>query len=364
VHVYKNSIINFNISLQFMRINMKSVFTWDSYSDQPHIITDKKFKKSQKKKFFLEYLKMLFVFMIVFPISFVWQFFMRYPKVQMQLGIGVNLDKGNIQYDLVKELGVKHLLIRIPLSDIGKIDEYVKFAKGFGNGKNFMINILQDREHVENLELLRADIKVIFEKFQSISSEYQIGNATNRTKWGFFAVSEYLNFYQVAQHVRDQYFPTLKLIGPSVIDFEYYYTASSLFNLKNIKFDKLSSLLYVDRRGAPDKRQYGFNFKNKINLLASMVHLSAKTNNEIYITEANWPLENTAPYAPTSEKECVSESDYSQHMQDYIKIAKDTSRVHKLYWHQLVAPGYGLVDNRDGVVRKTPAFYKFKQLIN
>ena len=347
-----------------MRINMKSVFTWDSYSDQPHIITDKKFKKSQKKKFFLEYLKMLFVFMIVFPISFVWQFFMRYPKVQMQLGIGVNLDKGNIQYDLVKELGVKHLLIRIPLSDIGKIDEYVKFAKGFGNGKNFMINILQDREHVENLELLRANIKVIFEKFQSISSEYQIGNATNRTKWGFFAVSEYLNFYQVAQQVRDQCFPALKLIGPSVIDFEYYYTASSLFNLKNIKFDKLSSLLYVDRRGAPDKRQYGFNFKNKINLLASMVHLSAKTNNEIYITEANWPLENTAPYAPTSEKECVSESDYSQHMQDYIKIAKDTSRVHKLYWHQLVAPGYGLVDNRDGVVRRTPAFYKFKQLIN
>ena len=168
----------------------------------------------------------------------------------------------------------------------------------------------------------------------------------------------------MAQRVRDQNFPELKLIGPSVIDFEYYYTASSLFNLKNIKFDKLSSLLYVDRRGAPDKRQYGFNFKNKINLLTSMVHLSAKANNEIYITEANWPLENTAPYAPTSEKECVSESDYSQYMQDYIKIAKGTNKIDKLYWHQLVAPGYGLVDNRDGVVRKTLAFYKFKQLLN
>ncbi len=342
----------------------KSPFVWDKYSDQPHIITDKKFKKSQKKRFLLEYLKMLFVFIVIFPVSFVWQFLMHYPKVKMQLGIGVNLDKGNIQYDLVKELGVKELLIRMPLYDIQRVDEYVDFAKGFGNDKNFIINILQDREHVENLELLRADIKVIFEKFQSISSEYQIGNATNRTKWGFFAVSEYLNFYQVTQQMRDQYFPALRLIGPSVIDFEYYYTASSLFNLKNIKFDKLSSLLYVDRRGAPEKRQYGFNFKNKINLLASMVHLSAKTNNEIYITEANWPLENTVPYAPTSEKECVSESDYLQHMQDYIKIAKDTNRVSKLYWHQLVAPGYGLVDNRNGVVRKTPAFYKFKQLIN
>jgi hypothetical protein len=51
-------------------------------------------------------------------------------------------------------------------------------------------------------------------------------------------------------------------------------------------------------------------------------------------------------------------------MQDYIKIAKDTNKIDKLYWHQLVAPGYGLVDNRDGVVRKTLAFYKFKQLLN
>ena len=148
-----------------MRINMKSVFTWDSYSDQPHIITDKKFKKSQKKRFLPEYLKMLFVFIVIFPVSFVWQFLMHYPKVKMQLGIGVNLDKGDIQYDLVEELGVKELLIRMPLYDIKKVDEYVDFAKGFGNDKNFIINILQDREHIENLELLRTDIKIIFERF-------------------------------------------------------------------------------------------------------------------------------------------------------------------------------------------------------
>ncbi|MDB3870294.1 hypothetical protein N9351_05500, partial [Candidatus Thioglobus sp.] len=182
----------------------KSPFAWDKHSDQPCIITDKKFKKSQKKKFLLEYLKMFFVFMIVFPISFVWQFFMRYPKVQMKLGIGVNLDKGDIQYDLVKELDVKELLIRMPLWDVVRVDEYVDFAKGFGDDKNIMINILQDREHVENLELLGIDIQIIFEKFELISCEYQIGNATNRTKWGFFSVSEYLNFYKVAQEVRDQ----------------------------------------------------------------------------------------------------------------------------------------------------------------
>jgi len=342
----------------------KLPFVWDEYSDQPHIITDRKFKKKQKKKYLLEYLKMFFVFILILPISFLWQFIMRYPKANMVVGIGVNLDKGEVQYELIEELGATELLMRMPLWDIENIDEYVNFVKGFGDGKVFMINILQDREHVENLELFHENVKIIFKKFESISCEYQIGNATNRTKWGFFSVSEYLNFYKVAQKVRDEHFPRIKLIGPSVIDFEYYYTVSSLFNFQNIKFDKVSSLLYVDRRGAPIRRQYGFNFKNKINLLASMVFLSSKVDNEIYITEANWPLKNTTPFAPTSEKECVSESDYLQYMQDYIKIAKDTNKVSKLYWHQLVAPGYGLVDNRDGIIRRMPAFYKFKQLIN
>lgn len=342
---------------------MKISINWDKYSDQPYIITDRKFKKQQKKKFFLEYLKILLVFIVTLPVTFMWQFIMRYPKTKMQLGIGVNLDKGDIQYDLVEELGVKELLVRMPLWDMDKIDEYVDFAKAFSD-KSIMINILQDREHVENLNLFREHVKIIFEKFQSVSCEYQVGNATNRTKWGFFSVSEYLNFYQVAQQVRDRYFSEIKLIGPSIIDFEYYYTASNLFNFKNIKFDKLSSLLYVDRRGAPNKRQYGFNLKNKINLLASMVHLSTKVNNEIYITEVNWPLKNTTPFAPTSENECVSEEDYVQYMQTYVQISKKTNKVKKLYWHQLVAPGYGLVDNRDGIIRKTPAFYKFKQLIS
>ena len=343
---------------------MKQLFKWDFNSDQPYIITDKVFKKQQKKKYLFEYFLMFVVFIVVFPIAFVLQFLMRYPKAKMKIGLGVNLDKGDIQYALIKELGVKELLIRIPLWELHRIDEYVDFAKGFGTDKHIMINILQDRAHVEDLDLLQKDITIIFEKFQLLSNEYQIGNATNRTKWGFFSPSEYLDFYQVVQQVRDHYFPTLKLIGPSVIDFEYYYTSASLFNFKNVKFDKLSSLLYVDRRGAPTNKQYGFNLKNKINLLASMVCLSVKVENEIYITEANWPLKNTAPFAPTSENECVSEQQYAQYMQNYITIARDTNKVNKLYWHQLVAPGYGLVDNREGTVRKTPAFYKFKVLNN
>jgi hypothetical protein len=132
----------------------------------------------------------------------------------------------------------------------------------------------------------------------------------------------------------------------------------------SVKFDKISSLLYVDRRGSPYNTQMGiFNLNNKINFLYSLVKLSPKTNDIIYITETNWPLSNTAPYAPTSENECVSEDIYSQYMIEYFDIAQKSGKISKVFWHQLIAPGYGLVDNRDGKIRKTKAFYELKKMI-
>jgi hypothetical protein len=108
-----------------------------------------------------------------------------------------------------------------------------------------------------------------------------------------------------------------------------------------------------------------FDTKNKIDMLYSLVKLSPKMkSDDIYITEVNWPLTKTAPYAPTSEKECVDEDTYVKYMIDYFKIAKDTNKISKVFWHQLIAPGYGLVDNREGKLRKTKAFYEFKKLLN
>jgi hypothetical protein len=123
--------------------------------------------------------------------------------------------------------------------------------------------------------------------------------------------------------------------------------------------------LYVDRRGSPYSTQMKiFDFKNKIEFLDTIVRSSSKCNNNIYITEANWPLSGTAPYAPTSQKECVSEELYNQYMLDYFDIAIKSQKIEKVYWHQLIARGYGLVDNRDGTIRKTEAFYSFKKMLN
>lgn len=345
----------------------KAPFIWDKFSDQPHVLRDKSYKKSMRKKYILDYVKLFFTSIIILPISLILMKIFK-GKDELEYGIGVNLDKGSQQYALVQELGIKHLLIRVPLWDIKRIDEYVNFAKGFlHQDKNIkiMLNIMQDREHIENIELLKKNITLVFEKFNGIAQEYQIGTTINRAKWGFFSVSEYLKFYKAVQNIKDESFKNLKLIGPSVIDFEYYYTARALFNNHNVKFDKLSALLYVDRRGAPQNSQYGiFDTQRKIDLLYSMNKLSSKSGEDIYITESNWPLSNTAPYAPTSEHECISEEDYCKFMLDYHKIIKSTKKIKRVYWHQLIAPGYGLVDNRDGKIRKMPAYEVYKKMIN
>ncbi len=345
---------------------MKAPFIWDRYSDQPYPIKDKVYKKKMRSKHIFAYIPLVLVTILMFPLSVLLMPFLKSKKEESSefYGIGVNLDKGTIQNTLIEELGVKHLLIRMPLWDMKRVDDYVTFAQSFGEDKHILINIIQDREHIEDKVLLQKDIEIIFEKFLSFVTQYQIGHAINRTKWGFFSMDEYLQWFMCIQNIRDHKYPQIKLIGSSVIDFEFHYTIRTLFNLFSVKYDVFSSLLYVDRRGSPYHTQMGiFDTKNKINMLYALVRLSPKSKNQIYITEVNWPLSNTAPYAPTSEAECVDEDTYAQYMMEYYHIAKESQKIKRVYWHQLIASGYGLVDDRENTIRKTEAFEIYKNMI-
>lgn len=352
-------------------IKSKNLFCWDDCSDQPHVIRAPQFKRRVRLWHWPQHLKMLLSSLAILPLAAACMplFKRRKPPALIDcIGIGVNLDKGNQQQELVEELGIKHLIIRVFMHDLDNLDAYVEFAKSFNHhgDKSLLIMIAQDREHVEDLQLSREAFRRIFSAFAGVSHEFQIGTTINRLKWGFYCVDEYLDFYQQAEHVRNQEFKHLRLLGPSVIDFEYYYTVSALFNLRPVRFDAIAALLYVDRRGAPSNKQYlFFDTHNKIRLLNALTRLSPKAGNkEIYLTEANWPIKNTAPYSPTSEKECVSNEEYCQHMLEYLTTAVNSGMVKRVYWHQLIAPGYGLVDNRDGELVKYPQFDALKQLLN
>ena len=301
--------------------------------------------------------------LFILPVSILLQNFIPKRTINTEnfFGMSINLDKDHQETKvLVDELGLTTLLIRFPLWEMAHLDEYVNFVKQYQD-KKIVLNIMQDREHVEDLSLLKEDLTKLFTAFSPYIDSFQIGSTINRAKWGFFSVQEYLRFYRVAYRLKRVEFPTIKLLGPSVIDFEYHFSVHALFNFFNLRYDALSALLYVDRRGAPENTQMGYDLIKKIDLLDALATLSPKTPRQIYITETNWPISNTAPFAPTSEHECVDEESYANFMVRYYLLAFASQKVERVYWHQLIAPGYGLIDNRKGI-QKRSAFAAFKTM--
>jgi hypothetical protein len=342
---------------------MKKPFKWDSYSDQPYQLKDKLFKKKMRKKESFSLIKTFLVALIILPISIVMTPFVRRKSISssdfFSLGVGYQRDvQTNI--DSIKDLNPQRVLLRLKLWEMDTLNELEDFIKKID--KKITLKILQDRENIQDSKLLNYNLDLIFSKFQSSVDMFEIGSTINRAKWGFFSVNEYANFYKVAYDLQQNKYKNIKLIGSGVIDFEYHFSIHTLFNLIKYKFNGVSSLLYVDRRGAPENMQMGFALADKIALLNTIVWLSPKSSNELHITETNWPISNTAPFAPTSEHECVSEDIYADFMLRYHLLAFASQQVDSLSWHQLVAPGYGLIDNRQDI-RKRSAYNTYKFML-
>lgn len=339
---------------------MKEPFKWDNYSDQPYQLKDRQYKKNHRKKEWFSLIKTSLTALLVLPVAYLLSFFMPTRKIDTSgfFAMGVDNNKENAAMFL-QELGVTHILVRQKLWEMKDLPKLQELICSCGIGE-ITVNILQDREHIEDLDLLKRDLRKIFKTLHV--TRFQIGSTINRAKWGFFSIDEYLRFFKTAYDLKQQEFPNIELLGSGVIDFEYHFTAHTLFNLCRCRYDGVASLLYVDRRGAPENKQMGFDFFNKIRLLNALTVLSAKTKNKIYITEANWPIKNTAPYAPTSEYECVSEREYAEFMVRYYCLALASCHIDAVCWHQLFAPGYGLIDNRKGA-KKREAFAAFKAMV-
>lgn len=343
---------------------MKQPYRWDNYSDQPYPLQDKSYKKKMRKSHSASLLRTFLTSILVLPFSIIMTPFVKRKKIDSNefFCLGVDFERNpKATLEMIEELRVERILLRIKLWEMEKLPllkDFILLCKD----KKITIKILQDREHVEDLTLLKKDLETIFTTLNQHVDIFEIGSTINRAKWGFFSVDEYNSFYQTAYDLKISRFPHIKLIGGGVIDFEYHFTAHTLFNLFKYHYDGVAALLYVDRRGAPENMQMGFNLQDKISLLSTMVWLSPKSNHELHITETNWPISGTAPYAPTSERECVSEELYADYMLRYYLLAFASQQVDSLSWHQLIAPGYGLVDNRDGI-KKRSAYETYKFMV-
>lgn len=337
-------------------------------SDQPARIRDRKAKLRIRLASLPAHLKMLMTAVLVGP-RVLW----RYARMDLSgttavptegfFGLCVTIDRMPEQLPaLVRELGIDRLKVRVHIGNTENLPAYRDFLASLAPAR-IVVSILQDRAHVEAPEMAVQQIRKIFTSLAPFAVSFKIGNAINRTKWGFYSLDEYLAFYKRVQRLRDEEFPHIQLMGGGVIDFEMLPIIRTLFSA-GCRFDQVASQLYIDRRGAPESKQTGhFDLRNKIRMITAALLCSRQPAQRITISETNWPLKDQGRYAPASGDCCVSEADYADYMVRYYLLALSTGLVESVYWHQLVAQGYGLVTpNADKVFRRE-AFQALKTLV-
>jgi len=343
---------------------------WDNYSDQPRKLSPAAKPKpgAQGAK---EYFKVGATALFLSPVL-LWRYVNLQPRRPLAdperfIGLSVSPDSrfDEAVLEFIEELGVKILLVRVPIWKVDELDVYARFIERLKD-HDIVVNVLQDRNSVEKPRVWIESLRRILRTLAGKVDEFQIGNAINRRKWGCAHSGEYLDLLEAADSLRIE-FPGVRFAGSSVIDFEPLVTLRTLWNRRGYSLDVVSALLYVNRRGSPLSRQYNiFDLYNKLRLIYAMVLTGNRNARRLWITEMNWPLLNTRPYTPNSghPSRTVDEVTQAKYLKQYFRIVHGTGWVERVYWWQLINPGYGLVDHRGGRLRKHPSYFALKELID
>lgn len=239
-------------------------------------------------------------------------------------------------------------------------------------GGSIMVALLQDRESVLNPSLWETFLESIIPRIATQVDCIEITHAYNRAKWGIWRLPEWRRLFAAAFAYKTR-FPHIQLTGPACIDFEYVPVLSAFAELKKINpayaFDALSHLLYVDRRGAPENQQGGFSTLEKAQLLKAIAQSASACNDKVIVSEVNWPLENTDVWSPIVcpyvtarwQKQPSGEAQdlYAHYMLRYLAITLCSGYVDQVFWWQLSAKGYGLVDDQ-AEFHQRPAFHALR----
>ena len=260
---------------------------------------------------------------------------------------------------LLKRAGVVRTLVRAASWERDKLPELERFVRRLrAAGLDVMIAVLHRRQDVFEPSVWRGFLEEVFVRLSDGPTAFEIGHAWNRTKWGVWDYTEYLDLAGPAFELGPKYGAVL--VGPAVIDFEFHLYPPTL---KRLPFDKVSSLLYVDRVGAPENAQAGWTTTKKIALLKAVADRAAGRPKDCWITEVNWPLQGTGKYSPASGKPNVTEEEQADFFVRYHLLALAGGLIERVYWWQLVAPGYGLIDSRETPWRARPSFHALRTLV-
>ena len=331
-------------------------FRWDDHHHQPH--TD----MGKWEKFFAshsdagQFLRMLgHTFARLGPVARRYRALLRaapapQPVADATFGIAVSPapETWGRYLGRIRDLGVRSRLLRVPSwapePVLALHDDLAALRRG---GVRLTFTLLQNREMVNDPDRWGAFVREAADRLADLEPAFQLGHAINRKKWGIWHPDEYVRMMAAAAPAREAH-PAILWLGPPVIDFEYYFTTHFLAEPRPFDFDGIAALLYVDRRGSPDSVQYGhFDLARKILLLRAVVQESPHPDAPIHLTEFNWPLLGSGKHSPAGEHVQTDEEGQARYLALYFLTAAATGHVASAIWWQLVARGYGLLDEDD-----------------
>lgn len=354
----------------------KDYWLWDEKTAQPMIALSKEEKNQERN---LGDLAKTFLRVLVKLPKVVRQYrqlrvkaFTTPVEMKGRIGVAINPDTNYVIHEqpLLEKLGNPPVLVRFYRHETSRqwANTIDLIHSLHGRGVSIMVALLQDRTAVVEPQKWKAFLDFIIPRIAAHVDCIEVTHAYNRAKWGIWNLAELRELLAITFDYKRTY-PSIQISGPACIDFEYAPIISAFAELKKIdptyQFDALSHLLYVDRRGAPENHQGGFTTLEKAQLLKSIARSSSACNDRIIISEVNWPLEDTdvwspivCPYVtarwqkrPSGEPEAV----YAHYMLRYLAITLCSGYVDQVFWWQLSAKGYGLVDDQNNF-RQRPAF--------
>ncbi|MBM3312818.1 MAG: hypothetical protein FJY80_15070 [Candidatus Aminicenantes bacterium] len=353
-------------------------FEWNDLADQPHNVAPRSERTLHHLTHWKTYLALAWAD-FVWGVPALWRY-RRYRRRMHRFSVPVTADmfalavsprfgrpagETDALLGLLRETGVRQTLFRVPSWEKGRLAEFEAFARRVRSdepGRGLAAALLQRREDVFEGGAWARFLEEAFARLGPHAPYFEIGHAWNRTKWGVWDHAEYIKLARPAAALRDRQPPRsrVKLVGPAVIDFEFHLYPPTL---RAVDFDVVSSLLYVDRVGAPENAQAGWTAAMKLALFAAVADASSRRPVPAWITEVNWPLAGTGPYSPAAGKPNVGEEAQADYLVRYYVLCLTSGLIDRVVWWQLVAPGYGLVDSRETPWRRRPSFFAFKTMV-